>query len=66
MRIGAAQDMMVAGFDAIAIMQTGDWRSPSVVLRYVEHASTIELHVKRWQKLSKNSPAGFFTPDHDK
>ncbi len=48
MRIGAAQDMMVAGFDALAIMQAGGWKSPSVVLRYVENAATRELHERRW------------------
>ena len=48
MRIGAAQDMMVAGFDALAIMQAGGWKSANVVLRYVEHAATRELH-ERWR-----------------
>ena len=43
MRIGAAQDMMVAGFDALAIMQAGGWKSANVVLRYVENAATREL-----------------------
>ena len=47
MRIGAAQDMMVAGFDALAIMQAGGWRSASVVLRYVENASMRELHERK-------------------
>jgi integrase len=31
MRVGAAQDMMVAGFDALAIMQAGGWKSANVV-----------------------------------
>jgi len=53
MRIGAAQDMMVAGFDALAIMQAGGWRSANVVLRYVEHAATRELHEKRWRSSGK-------------
>jgi integrase len=48
MRIGAAQDIMVAGFDALAIKQAGGWKSPSVVLRYVEYAATRELHERRW------------------
>ena len=51
MRIGAAQDMMVAGFDALAIMQAGGWKSASVVLRYVENAATRELHERRWRSL---------------
>ena len=49
MRVGAAQDMMVAGFDALAIMQAGGWKSANVVLRYVENAVTRELHAKRWK-----------------
>ena len=49
MRIGAAQDMMVADFDALAIMQAGGWKSGNVALRYVEHAATRELREKRWQ-----------------
>ena len=52
MRIGAAQDMMVAGFDALAIMQAGGWKSANVVLRYVENAVTKDLHEKRWNLLS--------------
>lgn len=52
MRIGAAQDMMVAGFDALAIMQAGGWKSANVVLRYVENASTRELHERRWERLA--------------
>ena len=49
MRIGAAQDMMIAGFDALAIMQAGGWKSANVVLRYVENAATRELHERRWR-----------------
>ena len=52
MRIGAAQDMMVAGFDALAIMQAGGWKSANVVLRYVENAATRELHERRWERLA--------------
>ncbi|MFO0991230.1 MAG: tyrosine-type recombinase/integrase [Hyphomicrobiales bacterium] len=51
MRIGAAQDMLVAGFDALAIMQAGGWKSANVVLRYVENASTKELHIRRWKAI---------------
>jgi integrase len=53
MRIGAAQDMMVAGFDAIAIMQAGGWKSANVVLRYVENAETRKLHERRWEHLDR-------------
>ncbi len=51
MRIGAAQDMMVAGFDSLAIMQAGGWKSANVVLRYVENAASRDLHKKRWRAL---------------
>jgi hypothetical protein len=44
MRAGAAQDMMVAGFDPLAIMQAGEWKSADVVLRYVENAATRQMH----------------------
>ena len=53
MRVGAAQDMMVAGFDALAIMQAGGWRTPNVLLRYVEKASMQGVHIKRWAALDR-------------
>ena len=53
MRVGAAQDMMVAGFDALAIMQAGGWKSANVLLRYVENASARELHERRWKMLGR-------------
>lgn len=48
MRIGAAQDMLVIGFDQLAIMQAGGWKTANVVLRYVENSSTKVIHEKRW------------------
>jgi integrase/recombinase XerD len=58
MRVGAAQDMMTAGFDQLAIMQAGGWKSTNVVARYVENASTRALHERRWQFLSRDLAAG--------
>jgi integrase/recombinase XerD len=55
MRIGAAQDMLVAGFDALAIMQAGGWKSANVVLRYVENAATRGLHARRWAVLEEST-----------
>ena len=52
MRVGAAQDMMVAGCDTLGIMQAGGWRTHSVVARYVENASAAMLHERRWQMIS--------------
>lgn len=51
MRVGAAQDMLVAGFDTVAIMQAGGWKSTAVLLRYVENASTRSLHERRWKAI---------------
>jgi len=52
MRIGAAQDMMLAGIDQIAIMQAGGWRSVNVLARYVENAAARRIHEQRWERLS--------------
>jgi integrase/recombinase XerD len=38
MRIGAAQDMMAAGFDILPIMAAGGWKTTNVVARYIENA----------------------------
>ena len=54
MRVGAAQDMLAAGIDALGIMQAGGWRSQAVLARYVENASTAGLHQRRWQMLAQH------------
>ena len=51
MRIGAAQDVMTADFDILAIMQAGGWKSSNVVARYVEHVATRGLHDAHWLRL---------------
>ena len=51
MRVGAAQDMMVAGIDTIGIMQAGGWRTHSVLARYVENAAAERMHFRRWERL---------------
>ncbi|MCL5776851.1 site-specific integrase [Limibaculum sp. FT325] len=62
MRVGAAQDMMVSGFDTLAIMQAGGWKKPDVVLRYVENSETRMLHLRRWRILLKEaSPSRSYT-----
>jgi integrase/recombinase XerD len=48
MRVGAAQDILVAGFDVLAIMHAGGWNTTAVLLRYEGNASTRALHEKRW------------------
>jgi integrase/recombinase XerD len=59
MRVGAAQDMLVAGFDALAIMQAGGWKSTNVLLRYVENAETRSTHEKRWGALAGLHPSAY-------
>lgn len=41
MRVGAAQDLMTAGHDTVAIMTAGGWRNVEVVARYCEKASLL-------------------------
>jgi site-specific recombinase XerD len=38
LRVGAAQDLLCAGFDTAAIMRAGGWRSTNVLARYLEYA----------------------------
>jgi integrase/recombinase XerD len=59
MRVGAAQEMLVAGFDALAIMQAGGRKTTAVLLRYVENASTRALHERRWQSVRALSAGSF-------
>ncbi len=38
MRVGAAQDLLCLGYDGIAIMKAGGWKSSQTLLRYIEAA----------------------------
>ena len=38
LRVGAAQDLLCAGFDTAAIMRAGGWKSVNILSRYLEHA----------------------------
>jgi integrase/recombinase XerD len=38
LRVGAAQDLLCAGFDTAAIMRAGGWKSVNVLGRYLEYA----------------------------
>ncbi len=38
LRVGAAQDLLCAGFDTAAIMRAGGWKSVSILGRYLEFA----------------------------
>lgn len=39
MRVGAAQDLLILGYDTLAIMTAGGWKNAEVVARYVERAN---------------------------
>ena len=41
MRVGAAQDMLRSGADALAIMTAGGWKNVEVVARYFEATELI-------------------------
>ncbi|WP_223428715.1 tyrosine-type recombinase/integrase [Tateyamaria pelophila] len=38
LRVGAAQDLLCAGYDAAAIMRAGGWKSINILGRYLELA----------------------------
>ena len=38
LRVGAAQDLLCAGYDAAAIMRAGGWKSVNILGRYLEMA----------------------------
>ena len=38
LRVGAAQDLLGAGYDAAAIMRAGGWKSVNILGRYLEMA----------------------------
>lgn len=66
MRVGAAQDMLIAGIDVLGIMQAGGWRSQAVLARYVENASGLHMHQRRWQRIDQSSnlaSASCMSPD---
>ncbi len=51
MRVGAAQDMMVAGTETLGVMHAGGRKSYAVLARYVENASAELMHERRWEGL---------------
>lgn len=38
LRVGAAQDLLCAGYDTAAIMRAGGWKSVNILSRYLEYA----------------------------
>jgi integrase len=47
MRVGAAQDLAAAGIDLGAIMHAGGWKSPDMVMRYIEHMDVAKSGMAR-------------------
>lgn len=47
LRVGAAQDMVEDGFDLIALMTAGGWKTAHVVARYVEEARVRRVSDRR-------------------
>ncbi len=43
---------MVAGFDSLAIMRAGGWKTQHVLLLYAEYASTRAMHEGRWKAMA--------------
>jgi hypothetical protein len=50
MLVGAAQDMLATGFDSVAIMTAGGWKTQHVLFRYVENGFTDAIYRKRWME----------------
>lgn len=38
LRVGAAQDLLCSGFDTVATMRAGGWKSINILGRYLEHS----------------------------
>ena len=47
LRVGAAQDMAEEGFDLLALMTAGGWKTAHVVARYVEEARVRRVGERR-------------------
>ena len=53
MRVGAAQDMAAAGIDLGAIMHAGGWKTPEMVMRYIEHMDVQKSGMARLYNVSQ-------------
>ena len=55
MRVGAAQDMAAAGIELALIMHAGGWKSPSIVMRYIEHLEAARSGMARMYQMNEGS-----------
>ena len=55
MRVGAAQDMAAAGIELALIMHAGGWKSPTIVMRYIEHLEAARSGMARMYEMNKGA-----------
>ena len=55
MRVGAAQDMAAAGIELTLIMHAGGWKSPTIVMRYIEHLEAARSGMARMYEMNRGS-----------
>ena len=55
MRVGAAQDMAAAGIELALIMLAGGWKSPTIVMRYIEHLEAVRSGMARMYQMNKGA-----------
>ena len=55
MRVGAAQDMAAAGIELALIMHAGGWKSPTIVMRYIEHLEAARSGMARMYEINKGA-----------
>ena len=53
MRVGAAQDMAAAGIELTLIMHAGGWKSPAIVMRYIEHLEATRSGMARMYQMNR-------------
>jgi hypothetical protein len=57
MRVGAAQDMAAAaGIELTALMHAGGWKSPEMVMRYIEHVDVAKSGMARLYDRRSTAP----------
>ncbi len=55
MRVGSARDMAAAGIELALIMHAGEWKSPTVVMRYIEHLEAARSGMARLYEMNRST-----------